>query len=101
MKFLKPFVFDWYRKLLRHPKYSWLVILGSILYLVGPLDISPDIFPVIGWLDDGLVATLLVTEVSQVLKENFKNQSKASKSVKSQENADPSVIDVKAVAVSK
>jgi uncharacterized membrane protein YkvA (DUF1232 family) len=101
MKFLKPFVFDWYRKMLRHPKYSWLVILGSIFYLVGPLDISPDIFPIIGWLDDGLVATLLVTEVSQVLRENFKNQNKGSKAVKSDINADPSVIDVNAVSVTK
>ncbi len=101
MKFLKPFVFDWYRKLLRHPKYSWLVILGSILYLVGPIDISPDVFPIIGWLDDGLVATLLVTEVSQVLRENFKNQNKGYKVVKSEEKADPSVIDVKAVPVTK
>jgi len=59
--------YNWYRTTLRHPKYRWLLIGASLLYLVSPIDIAPDIIPVIGWIDDGIVATLLVTEVSQLL----------------------------------
>jgi len=50
-----------------NPKYRWFVLAGSLIYLVSPLDISPDIFPIVGWLDDGVIVTLLVSEVSQIL----------------------------------
>ncbi len=59
--------YSWYRNALRHPKWRWAIILGTTLYLVSPIDISPDFIPVIGWLDDGLLATLLVTEVSSLM----------------------------------
>ncbi|MEO0540585.1 MAG: YkvA family protein [Cyanobacteria bacterium P01_A01_bin.105] len=65
---------DGYRKLLRHSKYRWIVVLGTLLYLVSPLDISPDVFPIVGWIDDGLIATLLVTEVSQLVSEQLKSR---------------------------
>ncbi|HEY9301350.1 MAG TPA: YkvA family protein [Phormidium sp.] len=67
-------VYNWYRQTIRHPQYRWLVILGTLLYLVGPIDISPDIFPIVGWIDDTVVATLLVSEVSQMLLESRKNK---------------------------
>ncbi|MGB3300079.1 MAG: YkvA family protein [Phormidesmis sp.] len=67
---------DLYRKALKHSKYRWVVIFGTLLYLVSPLDISPDVFPVLGWIDDGLVATLLVTEVSSLISENLKRKRK-------------------------
>lgn len=60
-----------YRQALKHTKYRWLVILGTLLYLVSPLDISPDVFPVIGWIDDGLIVSLLVSEVSQLMSEQL------------------------------
>ncbi len=56
----------WFKRLIRNPKYRWLVILGSLVYLVSPLDISPDVFPVIGWIDDGLLASIVVTELTQM-----------------------------------
>ena len=65
---------DLYRKALKHTKYRWLVILGTLLYLVSPLDISPDVFPVLGWIDDGLVASLLITEVSSLMMEQLKRK---------------------------
>ena len=37
-----------------------------------PIDISPDIFPIIGWLDDGVLATLLVTELSSLAMDYLK-----------------------------
>jgi uncharacterized membrane protein YkvA (DUF1232 family) len=63
---------NWYKTTLRNPKYRWWIIAGSVLYLISPLDISPDFLPVIGWIDDGLIATLLVAEVSQLLTERLK-----------------------------
>lgn len=72
MKFLLQPLYSVYRLILRNPKYRPLVILGSLIYLVSPIDFVTDIFPVLGWIDDGLIATLLVTEVSQILLEQRK-----------------------------
>lgn len=63
-----------FRNLIRHPKWRWWVVLGSLLYLVSPLDISPDVFPVVGWIDDSLLATIAVTEISQLLLETRRNK---------------------------
>ncbi len=63
-----------YRKALKHTKYRWVVIFGTLLYLVSPLDISPDVFPVLGWIDDGIVVSLLVAEVSQLMTEQIKRK---------------------------
>jgi len=37
-----------------------LLVLGALLYLISPLDLLPDPIPVIGWLDDIGVATLVL-----------------------------------------
>lgn len=86
-----------YRKALKHTKYRWIVILGTLLYLVSPLDISPDVFPVLGWIDDGLVVSLLVTEMSQILAEQLKRKQPLSKE---SEVADAQTITVEAVSLS-
>ena len=65
-------IYNWYRNTIRNPKYRWWMILGSILYLVSPIDIAPDFIPIIGQLDDVVLLTLLVSEVSQVLIEGVK-----------------------------
>jgi uncharacterized membrane protein YkvA (DUF1232 family) len=98
---------NWYRKLIRHSKYRWVVLLGTLLYFVSPLDISPDVFPVIGWIDDGLVATIAITEVTQMLmerKRRLQNIEKASafQNVSKTNASDPSetVIDVEAAVIS-
>jgi uncharacterized membrane protein YkvA (DUF1232 family) len=71
-------VYNWYRSTIRNPKYRWWLILGSLVYLFSPLDISPDFLPIIGWIDDGIILTLLVTEVSQLLGERLKSADKNS-----------------------
>jgi len=41
--------------LMRNPKVSKLpkfLVVGAILYLLMPVDIVPDVAPVVGWLDD-------------------------------------------------
>lgn len=60
-----------YRKALKNTKYRWLVVLGTLFYLANPLDISPDFLPVLGWVDDGLILTLLVTEMGQLMSEQL------------------------------
>ena len=83
--------YTWYRNTLRHTKYRWLVIAGTLLYLFSPIDISPDFIPVVGWLDDGLIVTLLVTEMSQVLMEQMKLRSRRAADGESDE---PEVMDM-------
>jgi uncharacterized membrane protein YkvA (DUF1232 family) len=63
--------YSWYRGALAHPKYRWLIILGTAAYLISPIDLISD-FPIIGWLDDGVLATLLVTELSSMAMAYFK-----------------------------
>ena len=65
-------LYSWYRNTLRHPKYRWWMIIGTLVYLVSPFDISPDFLPIVGQIDDVMLATLLVTEVSQLFIERFK-----------------------------
>lgn len=72
MKFSIQSVYEWYRGLIRNPKYRWWVVLGTLLYFVSPLDVIPDIFPIVGQVDDVFLLTLLVSEFSQVVIEGFK-----------------------------
>ncbi len=71
--FIKP-LYNWYRNLLRNSKYRWVVIAASLLYIVSPVDFVTDMLPVVGWLDDGLIASILVTEASQLVLEQLKNR---------------------------
>lgn len=66
MNFSLSSLYNWYRDAIRHPKYRWWVILGTVIYLVSPIDIAPDIFPVLGQIDDVMLAGLLFTELSQM-----------------------------------
>jgi uncharacterized membrane protein YkvA (DUF1232 family) len=74
MKFFNQFIHKFLRNSFRHPKYRWFFIAASLIYLISPLDISPDVFPIIGWLDDGMLITFLASEVSQFLIERRKAQ---------------------------
>jgi len=74
MNFSIQSVYEWYRGLIRNPKYRWWVLLGTLLYFVSPVDVIPDIFPIIGQVDDVFVLTLLVSEFSQLLIEGFKSR---------------------------
>jgi uncharacterized membrane protein YkvA (DUF1232 family) len=67
-------VFSWYRNTLRNPKYRWWIVLGTLAYLVNPIDISPDFLPIIGEIDDIALVTLLVAEVSQIAMDKIKSR---------------------------
>ncbi len=58
-----------YRTLLGHPIARWIVIIGSLIYLISPVDISPDVIPIIGWVDDGVLITLVATGITEVVLE--------------------------------
>ncbi|MBE9118728.1 DUF1232 domain-containing protein [Lusitaniella coriacea LEGE 07157] len=71
MKSLVESFYQWYRQTLRHAKYRWLIIAGTLIYLISPIDIAPDFIPIIGWIDDAIIATMLATELSQLLVEGI------------------------------
>jgi uncharacterized membrane protein YkvA (DUF1232 family) len=97
MNFSIQSIYNWYRDLLRNPKYRWWVVAGSIIYLVSPIDISPDIFPVVGWIDDGIVISLLIAEVSQIVKEKLEEHNV--RAAKATETVADMTVDVNAVKV--
>ena len=72
-------LFNWFGKNLRNSKYRWVIILGSLFYLVTPIDIAPDFLPLVGWLDDGMVATILVSEFSNLVMD-YRNRRRKSQS---------------------
>jgi uncharacterized membrane protein YkvA (DUF1232 family) len=97
MNFSIQSIYNWYRDLLRNPKYRWWVVAASVVYIVSPLDISPDVFPIIGWLDDGIVISLLVAELSQIAKDKLQeNNVRAAKATGDVADAP---VDVNAVQV--
>ena len=67
MNVISKFIQHLVRNNIRNPKYRWAMIAAALLYLVSPLDFAPDFLPVLGWLDDGMVVTLLANELSQFL----------------------------------
>jgi uncharacterized membrane protein YkvA (DUF1232 family) len=52
-----------YRRVLAHPSTPWLsrVLLGvAIAYFVSPIDLIPDVIPILGQLDDLLIVPGLI-----------------------------------------
>ncbi|WP_036485729.1 YkvA family protein [Myxosarcina sp. GI1] len=74
MNFSLTSLYKWYRNAIRHPKYRWWVIIGTIVYLISPLDISPDFLPIAGQIDDFMLVSLLVKELSEVILNRYKPQ---------------------------
>ena len=68
----------WYRQTLSHPRYRWWIILGTVAYLFSPIDLSPDLFPIVGQIDDVAIVSLLVAELSQMALEFFRSRQKTS-----------------------
>jgi uncharacterized membrane protein YkvA (DUF1232 family) len=91
-------IYDWYRDVIRNPKYRWWIIVGSLAYIISPVDIAPDFIPIIGQVDDVLIMTLLVSEVSQLLINRVKTM-KGKDSVADATVSTDSPVDVNAVPV--
>ncbi|NJN38311.1 MAG: DUF1232 domain-containing protein [Acaryochloridaceae cyanobacterium CSU_3_4] len=74
MNFSIKAIYNWYRNSIRNPKYRGWIIVGTLAYLFSPFDISPDLFPIVGQIDDLALLTLLISEISQVLIEGYKQR---------------------------
>jgi uncharacterized membrane protein YkvA (DUF1232 family) len=72
MNFSPQSLYEWYRQVIRNPRYRWWIILGTVVYLISPIDVVPDFLPIVGQIDDVVILTLLVSEVSQMLIERVK-----------------------------
>lgn len=97
MNFSLSSLYDWYRNAIRHPQYRWWVMLGTVIYLISPIDIAPDFIPILGQIDDVVVAGLLFTELSQML--IAKLQARQENSNVNVENASSETVDVDAETV--
>ncbi len=59
-KFKKEIMMVWL--MLRNPAapgISKLVALLAAVYIVSPVDLIPDVIPILGWLDDGVISIML------------------------------------------
>ncbi len=103
MKISVESIYTWYRDIIRNPKYRWWIILGSLLYVLSPIDIAPDFIPIAGQVDDIVILTLLVSEVSQLLIEKVKarkvGQSTTVTNTSNETNTNQDTVDVKAVSL--
>ncbi len=41
--------------------WFWLIIILAILYVISPIDLLPDVIPVVGWIDDVVVALTAIS----------------------------------------
>jgi uncharacterized membrane protein YkvA (DUF1232 family) len=51
----------------RTPTSAKLATLAAVLYVLSPVDVLPDLIPVLGWLDDGILALLLLKLAQRLL----------------------------------
>jgi uncharacterized membrane protein YkvA (DUF1232 family) len=100
MKFPLQALYGFYRNAIRNPKYRWWIILGTLVYLLSPFDISPDMFPIAGQIDDVLLVTLMFTEVSQLLMEKMKRRDEDFEKIVSNAATNaPQTVDVDVVSL--
>jgi uncharacterized membrane protein YkvA (DUF1232 family) len=92
-------LFTWYRNTLRNPQYRWWIILGTLAYLVNPIDLSPDFLPLIGEIDDIALVTLLVSEVSQLIIEKVKQRQRGTDTPTTTGTPATHTVEVKSVSV--
>jgi uncharacterized membrane protein YkvA (DUF1232 family) len=47
--------------------YNKTLVLGAIVYFISPIDLIPDLTPVVGYLDDYAVVTMVLTTVAPAI----------------------------------
>lgn len=45
-------------------KWNMSIIVGTIVYVISPLDAIPDIIPVLGWLDDASIVGFAISKLA-------------------------------------
>lgn len=96
MKFNLQSLYGVYRNAIRNPKYRHWIILGTLIYFLSPLDIAPDIFPFAGQIDDFLLLSIMLTEVSQMIIGSLKDKQNQ---YTQEENSPSQTVDVDAVSL--
>jgi len=93
-------LYAWYRNTLRNPKARPWIILGTLAYLLSPLDISPDVIPILGQIDDVAILAIFVSEVSSLLFDALRRpQSTATPAPAEGGDTAAQTVDVEAVSV--
>lgn len=54
-------------------KWHLSIIVGTVVYVISPLDAVPDIIPVLGWLDDVAIVSYALTKLQKEM-ERYKEQ---------------------------
>lgn len=80
-----------------NPKSRWWMVLGTLLYFLSPLDLSPDIIPIVGQIDDFILLTFFFTQVGNLVGNYF--QSRQQITVSTNEEEVNQTIDVDAISV--
>ena len=59
------------------PAIAKLVALLAAVYIVSPVDLVPDVIPILGWIDDGVIAILLFKLAFKLLPKDLYESLKA------------------------
>jgi uncharacterized membrane protein YkvA (DUF1232 family) len=71
MKISAKSLYKLYSSAMRHPQYRWFIILGTFIYFLSPIDLSPDLFPIVGQFDDVIILGLFFSEIFKIILEFF------------------------------
>jgi uncharacterized membrane protein YkvA (DUF1232 family) len=55
----------------RTPASAKLATIVAVLYVISPIDVVPDFIPLLGWLDDGVMAVILLKLAQRLLPEDL------------------------------
>jgi len=55
----------------RTPAVAKLATIAAVLYVISPVDFIPDLVPILGWLDDGVLALLLLKLAQRLLPDDL------------------------------
>ena len=98
MKISVKSLYNLYSSAIRHPQYRWFIILGTLVYFISPIDISPDIFPIVGQFDDVVILGLFFSEMAKIVFEFFQ-QPQIPVSTVTDEDQNMKTVDVDAVSI--
>jgi uncharacterized membrane protein YkvA (DUF1232 family) len=91
-------IYNWYRDLVRNPKYRWWVVGASLVYLLSPIDLLPEaLLGPLGLVDDMVIVTVLATELASILRDRVTAKKPQSDTKDTQ--ATTEMVDIAAVEV--
>ncbi len=92
-------IYNWYRDMVRNPKYRWWVVGASLVYLLSPIDLLPEVLMgPFGLVDDMVIVTVLATELVGILRDRV-SAKKPQSDIKDTPAATTEMVDIAAVEV--